>query len=81
MVSKNLRIKIIRDGDTKVDMTLPIFSLSIIETLMPENVIGILKSKNICLEEIIADIKRTNYEPQTVFELKEENKFYHVWVE
>lgn len=81
MSAKNLRIKIIRDGDTKVDMTLPIFSLSIIDTLMPENVIEILKSKNISLSEMIEKVKTSDSAPQVLFEVEEENKSYRVWIE
>lgn len=83
--SKSLKIRVACNGADKAMVTMPIFSLSIIDTLMPENVLGLLKKKNIRINEIILRVKETNYEPQTLFkeEIKVDGalKSYHVWIE
>jgi len=83
--SKNLKVRVISNGEEKVMVTMPIYSLSIIDTLVPENVIKILKNKNIDLKEIIEQVKETRYKPQTLFKEEAEvdgiQKKYHVWIE
>lgn len=79
--AKNLRVVVVRDGDEKANMTFPIFSLNILDALMPENVIESLSKKNICITTIIENVKNTNYMPQTLFHHHEENKSYRVWIE
>ncbi|GAB4024793.1 MAG: hypothetical protein Fur0010_28010 [Bdellovibrio sp.] len=79
--AKNLRVVVVRDGDEKANMTFPIYSLNILDTLMPENVIESLSKKNICIKTIIEDVKTSNFMPQVLFDHSEENRSYRVWIE
>lgn len=55
--SKNLRVLVHKNGKQSVDMTMPIFSVTVIDTLMPDSVLDQLESKNIDLKAIINRVK------------------------
>ncbi|MGK0367764.1 MAG: hypothetical protein ACI9QD_000903 [Thermoproteota archaeon] len=58
---------------------MPIFSLSILDSLIPANV---LKSMpDLSIKQVIERVKSVNYRPQTLFELDTPQKSYRVWIE
>lgn len=83
--SNNLRVLVHKNGKQSVNMTMPIFSVTIIDTLMPDSVLEQLESKNIDIKAIINRVKESNYEPQTLFEQEADvegvHKKYKVWIE
>ncbi len=81
MQARNLRVLVMEKGKEKVDLSFPIHTLNIIESIMPEFVLSKLQKRNIHLETMIKEIKESNYRPQTVFEISEEIKSYKVWIE
>ena len=76
-----LRIIVIRDGEEKVNMTFPIYTLKHIQSLMPEVVLAKLKERDIDLAKILAKIEESGHQPQTIFEMSEPAKSYRVWIE
>lgn len=79
--SKHLRVVVVRDGEERANMTFPIYTLNIIDTLMPEAVVESLSQRNIHLPQMISNIKEGGFRPQTLFEHLEESKSYKVWIE
>ena len=80
-LSKHLRVIVRRNGSEVVNLTMPIYSVTILDTVMPESVLPVLEEKGISLKEIMEKLKRENYAPQTLFEMEKEEKSYHVWIE
>lgn len=64
-----------------VDLRMPIASLNVIETLMPQKVLDRLREKNFNLQEIVGNVKSSGYIPQTLFEMTTTERSYKVWIE
>ena len=83
--AKHLKVLVKKDGTPSVDIQMPIYSVKIIDTLIPEPVLSILEQKNINLKKIIEDVKNSDYAPQTLFEEEADVdgvlKSYKVWIE
>ena len=79
-LSKHLRVIVKRNGSEVVNLTMPIYSVTILDTVMPESVLPALEEKGISLKEIMEKLKRENYAPQTLFEMEKEDKSYRVWI-
>lgn len=70
-----------KELECMVDLRLPIASLDIIETLMPQKVLDRLKEKNFNLQELVTRVKSSGYRPQTLFEMVTPERSYKVWIE
>ena len=81
MSSKNLRVQVFKDLECTVDLRMPIASLDFIETLMPQKVLNRLKERDFNLPELVAKVKSSGYEPQTLFEMTTSERSYKVWIE
>jgi hypothetical protein len=85
MSAKYLRVVVKKNGKETVNLTMPIYSLKIIDTLMPETVISKLKLRNIDLKELVKKVVDSEYKPQDIFSEEftegELIKKYRVWVE
>lgn len=80
-LSKHLRVIVRKNGSEVVNLTMPIYSVTILDTVMPESVLPILEEKGISLKEMMEKLKTENYAPQTLFEMEKEEKSYKVWIE
>ena len=78
--AQSLKIKVIRDGEEKANLTFPIYTLKHIESLMPEVVLSKLKERNFDLADILKKVEESNHQPQTLFEMNEDDKSYKVWI-
>lgn len=83
--AKNLRVRVLNNGEEKVFVTLPIYSLKIISSVMPEGVLKQISKRDINLDEIVAQVKASDYRPQTLFEedvkVDGVQKTYKVWID
>ena len=79
--AKKLRVHVIRDGEKKVDLTFPIYTLNVIESVMPENILKNLKAQRLNIPSMIEKVKNSGFIPQTVFEQITDGKTFKVWVE
>jgi hypothetical protein len=79
MKAKNLKVHVKEDGRDKVKLTMPIFSVTILDTIMPESVKS--KISTVDIKEIIERVKAEEFRPQTLFELEDGAKSYKVWIE
>jgi len=79
--AKHLRVLITSNGIDQVNMTFPIFTLNILESLIPGFVLASLKLKNIELEKMIEKVKSSGFKPQIIFENNSGEKNYKVWIE
>ncbi|MBL4888561.1 MAG: ABC transporter, partial [Candidatus Lindowbacteria bacterium] len=79
--AKHLCVRVEEDGVTKAKVSLPWRRVDDLEDLMPEDVLGTCKEKDIDLTAIKLDARRRCYEPSTLFELKDKGKSFRVWLE
>jgi hypothetical protein len=79
--AKNLRVLVARDGVEKVNLTFPIYTLNILDSIIPENIAEKISQLDINLKEKIQTIKNDGNKPQTIFESSNEEKSYKIWIE
>ncbi|MDA8792730.1 hypothetical protein N9N67_05760 [Bacteriovoracaceae bacterium] len=79
--SKHLRVLIKREQKDVVNLTMPVASVKILDTIMPDSVIPQLEAKGLSIRKIIDRVKEENFAPQTLFEMEKEGKNYRVWIE
>ncbi|MGB0453902.1 MAG: hypothetical protein ACPGJV_09320 [Bacteriovoracaceae bacterium] len=83
MKAKNLKVRVTKNDEVRVNLTLPINALKVVDTLMPSHVLAIIEKKGIKLKELIEKVKVSDYKPQDLFKFDNETeaKSYHVWIE
>ncbi len=81
MKSTFFRIQIQKENKIVADLKFPIFTLELIDTLIPEKAQEYLKTSSIDTKEILKRIKDTNYIPQTVLEFENEGRQFKLWIE
>ena len=68
-----------------LDFEMPIYSVKVMDTLMPEVILKKLKNKSIDLKQILYKVIESDYAPQILFEASFEEegvlKEYKVWIE
>lgn len=69
-----------KEKECMVDLTLPIASLEFIETLMPQKVLDNLAERNFDLKALLYEVRASNYQPQTLFEMSTTERSYKVWI-
>ena len=79
--AKNLRVIVKAGRDERVNITLPIYSLNVIDSVVPSKVLNKLKEKNFDLAGKVSEIKAGGYQPQTIFETDNGERSYKVWIE
>ena len=58
--AKHLRVLVKKDDIPSVDIEMPVYSLNILDTIIPESVHQVLQTKNIQLKKIIENVKQTD---------------------
>ncbi len=79
--AKNLRVIVVRDGEEKVNLTCPIYTLGVLDTIIPEAIVEKINTDYFNLKEKIQLIKDEGHRPQTIFEMSTKEKSYKVWIE
>jgi hypothetical protein len=69
-----------RQEECMVDLTLPIFSMDLIETMMPERVLKKLAETEVKVQDILARVHASGRVPQVLFEMHNEDRSYRVWI-
>lgn len=81
MQASNLRIRIIREGQIRVDLTMGASATSNLVDLVPPDVSEKLAGRNIDLAKISRDSEAGGFAPGPLMELEEENRTVRVWLE
>lgn len=79
--ANKLRIVVSRDGNERVNLTFPIYTLKHIQSIMPEIVLEKLKEREIDLGAILKRVEDSEFIAQTIFEMSTSEKSYKVWIE
>ena len=79
--ANHFRIRVVRDGSEKANLTFPIYTLTNIQSIMPEMVLDKLRDRDIDLSAILMKVEESGHIPQTIFEVDEPEKSYKVWIE
>ena len=80
-VAKHLKIRVRRDGETKVQLTSPLHVIDNLEESMDAELMRQIEAQNIDLARIVRGVRENGYRPQEVFQLNSENKEVRVWLE
>lgn len=81
-LAQHLRIKVIRDGEVKVDLHLPAQSALWIIKLLPDDIIEKIKNSNISLENIQTQFKtKEDLIPQEILHFSSQEKKIKIWLE
>lgn len=77
-----LRVRVVRNDETVVDVALPAKSARWLIDLIPEDVVEKIRLEQIPLDEIQQQLKdATHLLPQKIFNLDEPNRIVMVWLE
>ncbi len=76
-----LRIQIKRQQVITVDLKFPIFTLSVMDSFIPEKAQTYLNESSIDFKDIIQRIEDSNYIPQSVMDFHHEEKHFSIWIE
>jgi ABC1 atypical kinase-like domain len=79
--ASQIRIEVQENGNQIVYMALPMTAIDNLEMLMPEKVYSKIQTEGINLAVIIEDVKKSDFAPQDLFNLKIENRSYKVWID
>lgn len=80
--AEKLNVQVEENGRTIVSVALPAEAVLDLEQIMPEDVNELLrKSDEIDLERIVNNLRLNGLIPQTIFEFKNDEKRYKVWLE
>ncbi|MCM8529363.1 MAG: AarF/UbiB family protein, partial [Lentisphaeraceae bacterium] len=79
--SSHLIISVRESGAQKVKLTLPAKSVESLKNFIPPDVETKLIKQKINIDDLVLDVRRNSYKPQTVFSLVEETKEVSVYLE
>lgn len=78
----HLRVTVVRDSETKVDVALPATSARWLIDLIPDDVMTKIRAEGVPIDEIQDDLsQRTVLTPQKIFTLIESHRAVYVWLE
>jgi hypothetical protein len=81
-VASELRVRVVRNNEVRVDVTLPANSARWLIDLIPGDVVDKILEEKIPLHEIQDDLaKMKSLHPQPIFELVEPERSVIVWLE
>ena len=81
-LAKTLKVRVLKNGQQTVNVTLPAEMFLEIETLIPEDVLALLASDNtVDIATIKQAVLDTGLAPQAVFSIHNGEKEYSVWLE
>lgn len=81
-VAKNLRVTVVKNGISVVDVALPAQSAKWLIDVIPDDVVTKILREGIPLEAIQTDLAQKGVlVPQAIFQLKEPHREVYVWLE
>jgi hypothetical protein len=80
-MARYLKIRVIEDGRTKVELTQYASTIEHLDELLDEDVKGRIIEQGIDLKQIVSDVRRRGYIPASLFCLTEGAKQIDVWLE
>lgn len=81
-IANTLKVKITRNGVTKVEVDLPAEAVLDLESFIPEKIkLKLEQSSDICLQEIVNKVRQNGIAVQQVFDYEENDEHYQVWLE
>lgn len=78
--AKHLCIRVIRNGETKVEVSLPRRTIDWLETLIPPDTLESIKRRGIDIPAIKAEVQDRGYTAGPVFQLEEGEKTVTVYL-
>lgn len=80
--ASQLRVTVLKEGKTMVDVALPAKSATRLISIIPEEVVARIRREGIPIDDIQEDLSgRESFSPQSIFLLSEENRTVKVWLE
>lgn len=80
--AKNLMVRVIRDGEERVNVALPAKSARWLIELMPDDVVDKVRAEEIPIDAIMHDLQQQDeLHPRPIFSLTESNRQVEVWLE
>lgn len=79
--ASTLRVQIKRQDIVSVDLKFPIFTLSVMDSFIPEKALAYLNKSSIDIPSILKRIEDTNYVPQSVLDFDHEDRQFSIWIE
>ena len=76
-----LRVVVSREDSEVVNLTFPIYTLSVLDTIIPEKIVEKINLLDINLKEKIQQIKDSGNKPQIIFEMSNNERSYKIWTE
>ena len=76
-----LRVQIKKHDVVSVDLKFPIFTLSVMDSFIPEKAQAYLRQSSIDIPSIMKRIEDSNYAPQPVLNFDHEEKQFSIWIE
>ncbi len=81
-IADTLKVKITRQGVTKVEVSLPAEAVLELENFIPEEIqLKLEQSSEINLQDILHKVRQSGIAVQQVFDYEENNEHYQVWLE
>jgi len=80
-LAKHLKIRVVDDGRTKVQLTHRASAIDNLDDLLDEPLKKRIDDQGINLSEVVASVRRGGYRPGNVFDLDDDKKQILVWLE
>ena len=79
-IAKHLCIRVVRGGETRVEVSLPRRTVDWLETLIPPETMASIQRRGIDLPAIKSGVQARGYAPGPVFSMEEGDKRVEVWL-
>jgi len=76
-----LRVLVTENDAEKINLEFPAHSVMDLEMLMPSGISEKIKEQGISIRALSDHVIRNGYEPQLLFELKSNEKYFKVWID
>jgi len=81
-LANTLKVRITRHDGKKTEVNLPAEAVLELESFIPDEIkLKLAKAEDINLRQIVEHVRDSGIATQTVFDYKDENKHYQVWLE
>ena len=80
-LARHLKIKVVRDGETRVQLTSPWRMIDNLDELMDEELRAQIVGQGTDIEAIVHRVRASGYRPQELFRLRDEHRDITIWLE
>ena len=81
MKATALKVQIKREEKIMVDLKFPLFTLTVIETFIPEKALSYLHTSSIDLGAILKRVEDSGHVPQSILDFDHEGRHFSIWIE